>query len=274
MNKYSYRVVAALGLALYTGAVVGQNKAETITVPLSRPGDPVSLEIELISAHIEVIGEDRKDAQFSITMGAGERKIKTPSGMKTLTGGGGSLSVEEEDNAISIDSEMPTSKVSIVARIPRRADLELSTVNDGEIIVRDVSGTLQLENANGPITATNITGSVIAESLNEAINIAFAGISTNGATALSSLNGDITVALPANAGAEFRIDTAEGEIESDFELDVKPSKATIERSETRRGASVRVENAVVATVNGGGPVIKVTTLNGNVKIGKTGKQSR
>jgi DUF4097 and DUF4098 domain-containing protein YvlB len=271
MNKQFHRAALAVGLLVWTSAAVSQNKAETITVPLSRPGDPISLEIELISAHIEVIGEDRKDAQFTITMGAGERKIKTPSGMKTLTGGGGSLSVDEEDNAISIDSEMPTSKVSIVARIPRRADLELSTVNDGSIIVRDVTGSLELENANGPITATSINGSVIAESLNETINIAFAGISTSGATALSSLNGDIMVSLPASTGAEFRIDTAEGEIDSDFELDLKPSKATIERSETRRGASVRVENAVIATVNGGGPVIKVKTLNGNVKIGKTGK---
>ena len=268
MNKHTTRAAIVLTLSLCAFAAIGQSKPETITVPLSRPGDPVSLEIELISARIEVIGEDRKDAQFSITMGSGERKIKTPSGVRSLVGGGGSFSVDESDNNIEIESDAHTTKVTIVARVPRRTDLELSTVNDGEIIVRDVTGTLELENANGPITVTNVNGSVIAETLNENINVSFAGVSTSGATALSSLNGNITVALPANIGAEFRIDSAEGEIESDYELDVKASKPTIERSESRRGASVRVEDVVVATVNGGGPVIKMKTLNGNIRISK------
>lgn len=268
MNKHITRAAVVLTLALGATAAISQNKPETITVPLTRPGEPISLEIEFISARIEVIGEDRKDAQFAITIGSGERKIKTPSGVRTLAGGGGAFSIEERDNSIEIESDTHTSKVTIVARVPRRADLSLSTVNDGEIIVRDVTGTLELENANGPINATNINGSVIAETLNDNISVAFAGVSTSGATALSSLNGDITIGLAPTQGAELRIDSAEGEIESDYELDVKPSKPTIERSESRRGASVRVEDVVVATVNGGGPVIKVKTLNGNVRIGR------
>jgi DUF4097 and DUF4098 domain-containing protein YvlB len=276
MNKYFVATALTLGLMLCAGAGFSQtkpevNKPEVITVPLSRPGEPVTLEIGIMSARIEVIGEDRKDAQFTITMAGGERKIKTPSGMKTLAGAGGALSVEEEDNEISIDSEARMTKIEIVARIPRRANLDLSTVNDGEIIVRDVTGALELENVNGPITATNINGSVIAESVNDAIKVAFTSVSTSGATSISSLNGDILVSLPPTVGAELRIDNSQGQIESDFELDVKPTKPTIERTEGRGGVSVIVEDVVVATVNGGGPVIKMKTLNGNIRIGKTGK---
>lgn len=268
MNKHSLRTAVSIGLLLCAGATLSQNKAELITVPLSRPGEPISLEIDLLSARIEVIGEDRKDVQFAITMAGGERRIKTPSGTKTLAGSGGTLSVEEEENVIAVESDSHTSKFEIVARVPRRADLDLSTVEDGEIIVRNIAGALQLENANGKISATNIDGAVIAESVNEAISVAFSGVSTSGATALTSLNGDITVALPANAGAELRIDSAEGQIESDFDLDVKPSKPLVERSEGRSGVSVRVEDVIVATVNGGGPVIRVKTLNGNIRVAK------
>jgi len=271
MNKHSLRTAITVGLMLCAGATFSQNTSEVITVPLSRPGEPVSLEIELMSARIEVIGEDRKDVQFAITMAGGERKIKTPSGMKTLAGSGGALSVEEDDNSISVESDSHTSKFQIVARVPRRANLDLETVQDGEIIVRDVTGALELENVNGKITAMNINGSVIAESVNEAINVSFAGVSTSGATALTSLNGDITVSLAPNIGAELRIDSAEGQIESDFDLDVKPTKPTIERNEGRGGVSVLIEDVIVATVNGGGPVIRVKTLNGNIRIGKTGK---
>jgi hypothetical protein len=100
MNTYVMRLTA-MGLLLCAGSAFTQGNPEVITVPLSRPGEPVSLEIDALSARIEVIGEDRKDAQFSVTIAGGERKIKTPSGTKTLTGSGGGITVEEHDNAIS-----------------------------------------------------------------------------------------------------------------------------------------------------------------------------
>lgn len=270
MNKY-LKAAIALGVLTCAGASFSQPKPEVINVPLSRPGEPVSLNIELMSARIEVIGEERKDVQLQITMLGGERKIKTPSGMKTLAGSGGAVSVEEEDNEVSVESESPTGRFEVIARVPRRANLDLETVQDGSIVVRDISGTLELQNVNGPITATNINGSVIGESVNDAIQIGFSGISTSGATSVSSLNGDITVSLPPNAGAELRIDNAQGQIDSDFELDVKPTKATIERNERRGGVSVTMEDVIVATVNGGGPVIKLKTLNGNIRIAKASK---
>jgi hypothetical protein len=271
MRTLSIRTALCLGLMLSSGVALAQGKPEIITLPITRPADPVTLNIDLISAKIEVIGEERKDAQIAITMASGERKIKTPSGLKTLSGGGGALSVAEEDNVITVDSEMPMAKVQLVVRVPRRANLTLSTANDSEIAVRDVAGTLQLTNINGPVTAMNINGSVIAESINDAINVGLAGINANEATSLSSLNGDLTLSLPANARAELRIDNSDGQIESDFELDVKPSKPSVVRNEGRRGVSVRVEDAIVATINGGGPIIKLKTLNGTIKIAKNAK---
>jgi hypothetical protein len=276
---------SALALAALFGATValGQAKSataaaapaqvqpETITIPLSRPGDPISMSIDILSAHIEVIGEERKDVALTVTLASGGRKIVTPSGPKMLAGGGSGLEISERDNRVSIESEAPpTNRIGIVARVPRRAALNLSTVNDGEIIVRDIVGDLELENINGPITAANISGSVIAESVNKPIAVGLAGVAAGGATSLSSLNGDITLTLPASAKAELHLDTSRGEIVSDFELDVKPSKPRIERNESRGGVSVRMEDVIVATVNGGGPVIRVKTLNGTIKIAKSG----
>jgi hypothetical protein len=271
MSKTSIRAASAAGLILWASALVAQTSAENIVVPLSRPADAMTLNIDLMSSRIEVIGEDRKDAQLSITMLAGERRIKTPSGVKSLTGGAGALEVQERDNVITVDSDMPMVKAAIVARVPRRANLILSTVQDGEIVVRDVTGTLQLENVDGPITATNINGAVIAESVSNAINVGFSAISTSEATALSSISGDIKLTLPASGGAELRLDSAEGQIDSDFELDLKPSKPSVVRNEGRNGVSVRVEDVVVANVNGGGPVIKLKTLSGNIRILKAAK---
>lgn len=282
MNSTKHFITrTAITLAALLGAavVLGQNQAaalppqgqpETIVVPLSRPGEPISMSIDIMSARIEVIGEERKDVSLAVTLSGGRRKIVTPSGAKTLAGGGGGLEISERDNRISIESDGPPDRVAIVARVPRRAQLNLSTVNHGEVIVRDIVGDLQIENVNGPITATNITGSVIAESVNSPITVGLAAVAAGGATSLSSLNGDITLTLPASARAELHLDSARGEIVSEFELDVKPSKPLIERNETRGGVSVRMENVVVATMNGGGPVIRMKTLNGTIKLSKAG----
>jgi hypothetical protein len=276
--RLAIALAAVLGAAVAFGqakpavpaAPATQAQPETITIPLSRPGDPLSLRIEILSAHMEVIGEERKDVALTITLSSGRRKIITPSGPKMLSGGGAGLEISERDNRVSIESDAPPSPIRIVARVPRRAALDLSTVNNGEIIVRDIIGDLQLENINGPITASNITGSVIAESVNNPIAVGLAGVAAGGATSLSSLNGGITLTLPASAKAELHLDTSRGEIVSDFELDVKPSKPRIERNESRGGVSVRMEDVIVATVNGGGPVIRVKTLNGTIKIAKGG----
>jgi DUF4097 and DUF4098 domain-containing protein YvlB len=269
MKRFPLQAVTAVVLTFGAGLAVGQTKSEPIVVPLSRPGEPMSLRIDILSARIEVVGEERKDAEFVITMSGTDRKIVTPSGAKAIAGGSYEVEVKERDNVISIDAEGRPTRMDVVAKIPRRANLKLSTTNNGEIIVRSITGNLELENTNGPITATNVNGSVIAESVNRPITVAFSGISD--VTSLSSLNGNIELSLPAAARAELRIDSARGEIVSDFELDLKPGKPVIERKEGRGGVSVRVEDVVVATINGGGPVIRLKTLNGNIRIGKAPK---
>ena len=261
-----------LVLALILGAVpaFGQNEPQMITIPLSKPGEQLTLEIGMLSARIEVIGEDRADAEFAVTVEDGERKIVTPSGTKSLKGGSYELEVEEEDNYITVDTDWRANKVTVVARIPRNADLDLSTTEDGEIIVSNISGNLRLENINGPITATNISGSVIAESVNEDIDVSFTSIDGSSAMSFASINGDLTIGLPAKAGAQFHIDSDRGEIFSDFEVEVEPTKPVIEREDDRGGVSVRIESVIVANVNGGGPVIKLKTLNGDIQIRKSG----
>ena len=260
--------IAVLTLALGAGAVAAQSAPERITIPLTRPGEPVSLEVSILSARIEVIGEDRDDAEFEVSVAEGKRQIITPSGPKPLTGGGYAFEIDEDDNRISVDTDWRSNRVVLVARIPARADLELSTGNDGEIIVRNVRGRLQLGNTNGPITATGIAGSVIAESVNDDIRIDFDEIAGDEATSLGSINGNLSVGLPDGAGAELHIDTARGEIQSAFEVDVRPSKPVVERSENRGGVEVRVESVIIADVSGGGPVIRLKTLNGNISIEK------
>jgi len=268
MKTHAFRFVLAIAFLSGASPALAQSP-QVIDVPLSRPGDPIHLEIGIQSAHIEVIGEDREDARFEVSIEDGERHIVTPSGTQSLKGGGYTLELDEEDNEISLETDWRANNVTVLARVPRRADLELGTINDGVIIVRNITGNLELSNVNGPITVENLSGSVIAEAVNATIDVSFDRIDDTNATSLESINGDLYVGLPADAGARVILDSAQGEIFSDFEVDVEPSSPTVERDDDEDGVSIRIESAIVAKVNGGGPVIRMKTLYGDIHIKKT-----
>ena len=269
MRTLRIRAVLAFTLIIASGPALAQNAPQLINIPLSRPGEPISLDIDIVSARIEVVGESREDAEFEVSVTDGKRTIITPSGTQTITGGGYALEVDEHDNEISLDTDWRANKIAVVARVPRGADLYLSTVNDGEIIVSNISGNLELSNINGPITATEISGSVIAESVNDTIDVTFVSIDDVNASSLESMNGDLLLRLPANVSVQLHLDNADGEIFSDFEVDVQASKPTIERNDDRGGVEVRIESIIIASINGGGPVIRLKTLRGDIHILKS-----
>ena len=266
MNRSPFPAALLVATTLAAPPALGQGAPQVITIPLSSPGEPYELEIDILSAHIEVIGEAREDLEFAITVAQGNRKIITPSGTQPIVVGSYELEVDENDNRVSVDTDWRADKVTVVARVPQRGDLYLSTTNDGEIIVRNITGNLELENTNGPITASGINGSVIAEAINDAIDVSFAGIDASRAMSFVSINGDINLGLPGAAGAQLHLDTSQGEIYSDFEVDVQASEPVVERRDDRGGVQVRVESVIVANVNGGGPVIRIETLNGDINI--------
>jgi len=269
MKTFQIRAMMVYALLLVFEPAVGQDDSQLITIPLSRPGEPVSLEMSILSARIEVIGEDRPDVEFTVSVGEGSRQIITPTGAKSFPGTGYSLDVDEKDNHISFDTDWRTNRYDVTVRIPRQADLELSTVNDGEIIVSNIVCNLELNNTNGPITASRITGSVIAESVNEKIDVSFLELSEGDAMAFSSINGDLILGIPAGEGVQLYLDSARGEIYSDFEVEVQPTKPVIERRENSGGIEVRIQSEIVANINGGGTVIKLKTLNGDIQIRKS-----
>ena len=266
MKNFTLKATLVLVLLVAIAPALAQSDPQIINIPISRPGEPISLEIGILSADITVIGEDRDDAMFEVTIEGGERKIITPSGTQTLTTAGYALEVNEDDNEISLDTDWRHNKVIVIARIPKIADLYLSTVNDGAIIITNITGNMELSNVNGPITASGISGSVIAESLNNTIDLSFDSIDDVNVTSLESMNGELNLRLPANIGVQIHLDTSQGEIISDFEVDVQPSTPTVVRDDEDGGVSVRIESVIIANINGGGPIIRMKSMNGDIRI--------
>ena len=109
MKRSTLRAATPVATMLAFTPAFAQGDAQIITIPLSNPGEPYELDIDILSAHIEVIGEAREDLEFAITMEQGSRKIITPSGTQPITAGAYELEVDPSfaEDADQFRARMP-----------------------------------------------------------------------------------------------------------------------------------------------------------------------
>jgi hypothetical protein len=272
MNNKIILLTTAL-LAACAGQTLAQDsagEAQSFSVPLTNPGQPVELEVDLTSGAIRVIGEDREDVSFTVSArGESKRRIVTPSGSRPIPISSFGLNVEEQDNRIEVDSDYRSGSMQLEIHVPRNAQLELGTVHNGVVEVENVTGELVLSNVHGPITAIGIRGNVIAETVHGEVRIELLE-TTDKPMAFSTVHGDLDISFPERFGAELHIVTRQDEIISDFEVEVVPTDPKISRREDDKRYSVELGQEIVALINGGGPKVRFDTLHGNVIIRKSG----
>ena len=123
---------------------------------------------------------------------------------------------------------------------------------------------------NGPVKLMNVSGVVVAHALNGEVQVVMDQIQSGKAMSFSSLNGDIDVTLPADAKARVKMKSDHGDVFSDFEIKLEATAGSaLEEGKSGKGKyRVRLDKAVYGTINGGGPDMQFTTLNGRIYIRK------
>jgi DUF4097 and DUF4098 domain-containing protein YvlB len=266
--------------SLFGSALLAQDSADRVTVPFSDPSRPHRLKVGLVSGAITVKGYNGKDA---IVEGRGgdsrererdrdrDRSGRGAEGMHRIdnTSSGG-LTVEEEDNQITVSTRSPNRFTELVIQVPVNTSLKLSVVNGGNITVDNVSGEIEVNNVNGGVKLTNVSGSVIAHALNHNVVVTLTKATPDKSMSFSSLNGDIDVTLPADIKAKAKLKTDNGEIYSDFDVKIDPASRQPVVEEGRSGGKyrVRIDKTMYGLINGGGPEILFQTFNGNIYIRK------
>lgn len=260
-----------------------QQTPDAVTVSLSDPGRIANVRIEVFTGDVEIRGENRKDVLVTPRMrndndnrpGRGGRRGRggagsAPSadGLTRLTQPGG-FSITEANNVISIESG-PTRPVDIEVRVPSRTNLRVSGVNGQQITVENVEGDIEIEHTNGAIRAVNVAGSVVAETTNGNVTVTLNRITTDKAMAFSSFNGNVDVTLPATAKASLRMQTENGDVYTNFEIQTQPS-APQQRVGGRGQRSIDVNRAIVGSINGGGPEFTLSTFNGSIYLRRGGQ---
>jgi len=261
-----------------------QDSANRVTVPLSDPSRPATVRAHLLTGSITVKAYDGKEVIVEASSRDGEsgpgrryhgresRDETSSEGLKRIPMVATGLSVEAENNQVSIGTDSTRRAVDLTITVPVRTSLSLHTVNGGNISVTGVDGEMDINNVNGEVTLNNVAGSAVAHALNGRVLASFSRIDPK-PMAFSSLNGNIDVTFPPSLKANISLRSDNGEVFSDFDVKLEPiaPRPTVEDDRQHGGVyRVKIEKTVRGTINGGGPEIQFKNFNGNIYIRKAG----
>ena len=139
-------------------------------------------------------------------------------------------------------------RVGFVVRVPAGALLAAKTVNGG-VTVRDLDARVDVHTVNGGVElATQATGS--AHTVNGSISATIGRADWEDTLELKTVNGSITLGLPASADARVTASTVNGRITSDLPLTVEElSRRTLK-----------------GTLGSGGRHLSLGTVNGSITL--------
>lgn len=275
MEKMKIAGMVLLSLMFVTKSLAQTGSTETLTVPLSSPGKPYSLKVHLVTGSIRIVSYDGKDIIINATPGHGddeEGSNVVENGMKRIsTSGGFEVTAKEADNTVTVNTGNPNRAVDLDLKIPQDVKLKLSTVNNGEVIVENVRGELEVNNVNDKITLTDISGSVVANTVNGDVTVTFRAVDPKAPMAFSTLNGDVLVTLPADTKANLKIKSDNGDVFSDFDVDIDKAPSKIDKTTEPGMYKIKKDDWVYGKINGGGPEMMMKNMQGNIYVKKGGK---
>ncbi len=246
---------------------------EQLTVPISDPGKPGSLEVGLINGFIHVVGYSGKDVVIDATTASRQNNRNeertTSGGMRRISNGNSfDVSAEEKNNRVRVNADSHQKPVDLTIKVPQRFSLKLNTVNNGDITVENVTGELEINNVNGEIDLTNISGSAVANTVNGDLKATFREVTANTPMAFSTLNGNVDVTFPASVKTSVKLKSDQGDIYSDFDIDVDKSQPKATRTSQSGMYRVTVDDWVYGKINNGGPEVMMKTMHGNIYVRK------
>src|SRR5947209_2563200 len=131
------------------------------------------------------------------------------------------------------------------------AQVRAETVNGG-VIVRNTAGPVVATTVNGGVDVSTAVGPVSAETVNGNVDARMNALQGDEDMSFKTVNGSVSIYVPARFDANFRFDTVHGGIDSDF-------PRTMSGRWGPRHASGTIGN-------GGGRDIRASSVNGSIEL--------
>ena len=172
----------------------------------------------MANGDIEIHGTDAAEVTVQTELKP-EGNAQRKDGLRVLTSSS-SYSLTEKDNVITLTygAGGPSSGGSdFNISVPRNTNIIISSSFGGEITIGEVSGNLEVKSLNGEVTLKQISGGALVETMNGEIDADVVALKENTPLSFTSMNGEVSLRLPADAKANVQLRTHNGAILTDFD---------------------------------------------------------
>jgi len=149
-------------------------------------------------------------------------------------------------------------------RIPYNTNIELKTVNEGDVTVQNVHGDFEVNNVNGSITMDKLQGSGEVYAVNGDVRLDFQRNPQN-TSSFGSLNGDVHMYFQPQLSADFYLETFNGEFFTDFRV-TESLKNPFHKIEKDGKTVYKAGHRCGVRAGKGGPEIDLKGFNGDMYI--------
>ena len=158
--------------------------------------------------------------------------------------------------------------LSYTVKVPFGMSLIVSTVNNGDIDVKDVTGSLKVNNVNGPVSIKNAKGVTNAKTINGNLTVSYTSVPPDGSK-YYTLNGALTVTYPSDLSADLQFKSMNGRFYTDFpQVEILPVQVTKNTEPKGSGTVYKLDIDKRVRIGSGGKLFRFETMNGNIYIKK------
>lgn len=269
--KQIKNITLLLFVALFTNSLIAQT-GEVYNVPLSNPGQPGELKINLHNGSINVEGYSGNEVivKFAKIENKGRnhdhKESDSKRGLRKIPNQYIGMEIVEDNNKVYIKGEHHR-QANLLIQVPKNFTLNLKTHHNGDVKVKGVNGEIEVNSHHGEILMEDIGGSVVANTHHGEIKVNFLNITPNKPMAFSTYHGDVDIAFPAGLNCETKIKTARGDIYTDFDFELQ-SKVENQKSDSGR-RKIKIGGWMYGKIGSGGEEFLFNTYHGDVVIRKS-----
>ncbi|GAB3503032.1 DUF4097 family beta strand repeat-containing protein [Emticicia fontis] len=158
--------------------------------------------------------------------------------------------------------------LNFTVKVPADINLYVSTVNNGDIEVKDITGAIKANNINGGIALANAKGATEVHTINGDVTINYLA-SPPEKSSYYTLNGNIRVTYPASFSGDLQFKSFNGEFFTDFpDTEVLAPEVTKNIEHKGDKTVYKLDKNTAIRIGNGGRKFKFETFNGNIYIKK------
>ncbi len=159
-------------------------------------------------------------------------------------------------------------ELAYTIKVPFGMNINVSTVNGGNISIKDVAGRLRVRNVNGAIDIINAKNTTDAKTINGHLTVNYL-VNPKEASTYYTLNGKLTVTYQPDLSADLQFKSLNGQFYTDFpDVEILPKTVTKTQDKKGDGVLYKLNKNSDVRIGAGGKTFKFETLNGNIYIQK------